>query len=249
STNARTGNTTRGGSRRPSHISRRSTVGTKRRCSPGRSPRSRNPWTAMIFRRTRLLRKDTAGRRRNSRSKISFEVRHGGHRRPLPVLRVGRVQSRARRARQSVLSELRTSGGLQVRRRRIATAGPLEGVGARPRGQSTRARGCVTTRGRDHRIVVAPRRTGPDHVARRERRTAPPGCPSENSETSRSSPPRRLLVDATAHGSSDRPPIVAGSTRGGRHVVGHVYGPFRLDAGAPSCRPHGPTVRGHVLRK
>src|SRR5207253_1187292 len=91
STNARTGNTTPGGSRRPSRISRRSTVGTRRRCSPGRSPRSRNPWTAVIFRRACLLRKDPAGRRRNSRSKISSEVHHGGHGRPLPVLRMGGI--------------------------------------------------------------------------------------------------------------------------------------------------------------
>src|SRR5207249_3876808 len=253
---------------------------------------------------------DTAGRRRNSRSKISSEVRLGCQRRPLPVLRVGRVRSRARRARQSVLSELRTSGGLQVRRRRIEASGTLEGVrdgpSDLPRGRGGRrdrrsdhttdappssrrlprphrrvrdsagrerhelrptdraARGedsvrrrprtrceCrpapgglpptrsardrphrrCTPHGRDRRAVVDRRRTGPDHVARCERRTAPPGCPSENSETSRSSPPRRLLVDATTHGSSDRPPIVAGSTRGGRHVVGHVHGPFRLAAG------------------
>src|SRR5438132_766426 len=155
STNVRTGNTTRGGSRRPSHISRRSTAGTKRRCSQGRSPRSRNPWTAVTFRRTRLLRKDTAGRRRNSRSKISFEVRNGGHRRALPVLRMGRVRSGARRARQSVLSELRTSGGLQVRRRRIEASGTLEGVRDGP-SDLPRGRGGRRDRRSDHTTDAPP---------------------------------------------------------------------------------------------
>src|SRR5207302_11387513 len=112
-----------------------------------------------------------------------------------------------------------------------------------------RPHGCGTSHGRDGRAVVDRRRTGSHHVARRERRTAPPGPPNENSEPSRSPPPRRLLVDAATHGSPHRTPFVPGPTREGGHVTGHVHGPFRLDAGAPSCRPHGPTVRGHVLRK
>src|SRR2546428_344915 len=101
-------------------------AGTKRLSSPARG-RSKNrcPATtsARPCRRNRL-----AGPTRSSRSRTFSEGDHVGDRCRVPVLRLGRARSGPGCAWKSVLSAMRSAGGLQARRRGAEATRTLAGV-------------------------------------------------------------------------------------------------------------------------